>query len=173
MGYKSIVGTANKIVRFEETGDIRGDLFRKLATVLGIEDATIQQLIEEDRRKYFAEWTEWANQPVKPEIVFRAIPGVFAGHQLPEHLHTAEEMEQYACDFAIKCNKKTWLVLSRRLKIYFDENGKKSVQESAPGECNGPEMRLKNGRQSFLLGVGGGGFGITPITEPKKHGLGE
>ncbi len=33
MGYKSIVGTANKIVLFEERGDIRTDLFRKLAAV--------------------------------------------------------------------------------------------------------------------------------------------
>jgi hypothetical protein len=171
MGYKSIVGAANKIVRFEETGDVLADLFQKLAAVLGIDDATIQRLIEEDRRQYLAEWTAWANVPVEPEIVFRAIPGVFAGPPIPEHLQTTEEMEQYTQDFAKRNHKKTWLVLSRRLRIYFNENGVKSVQEAAPGECNGPWMRLGSSRKKFLFG--GGGQGITPITEPQKHGPGQ
>lgn len=166
MGYKSIVGTANKIVMFEQRGDILAAVFNKLAAVLGIDDATIQRLTEEDRRHYLVEWTTWANVPVEPEIVFRAIPGVFAGHPIPEHLKTTEEMEQYAQAFATKYHKKTWLVLSRKLRVYFDEDGTKSVQESAPGECNGPYMRLGTSRKKFLFG---GSQGITPITEPQKH----
>jgi hypothetical protein len=171
MGYKSLVGACNKIVRFEKTGDIRTAMCRKLAAVLGIDETAIQRLVEEDWREYIAEWTAWANQPVKPEIIFRAIPGVFVRHPLPEHLQTTEEMEQYTQKFAKMSNKKTWLVLSRRLMIYFNENGIKSVQEAAPGECNSPEMRV--GNKKFLFGVGSGGLGITPITEPEKHGLGK
>jgi hypothetical protein len=166
MGYKSIVGTANKIVMFEERGDILAAVFNKLAVVLGIEDETIKGLVEQDRRQYLAEWTAWANEPVEPEIVFRAIPGVFAGHPIPEHLTTTEEMEQYAQAFATKYHKKTWLVLSRKLRVYFDETGRKSVQEAAPGEINGPWMRLGSSRKTFLFG----GDGIVPITEPAKHG---
>ena len=166
MGYKSIVGTANKIVRFEETGDILAAAFAKLAAVLGIDTETIERLVELDRRAYLQAWTAWANEPVEPEIVFRAIPGVFAGHPLPAHLHTTEEMEEYTQDFAIRYHKKTWLVLSRKLRVYFDEDGTKSVQEAAPGEINGPWMRLGSSQKKFLFG----GEGITHITEPEKHG---
>ena len=43
MAYKSIVGAANKIVMFEERGDIRADLFEKLKAALGIDDATAER----------------------------------------------------------------------------------------------------------------------------------
>jgi len=135
MGYKSIAGTANKIIRFEETGDVLADLFTKLAIALGIGQPTIDGLVEEDRRKYLQEWNAWANEPVEPKIIFRAIPGVFLGHPIPEDLKTPEEMEQYAADFAKRTHAKTWLVLSRRLRIYFTEDGtKREVQEAAPGQ---------------------------------------
>ena len=165
MGYKSLHGACNKLIYFEERGDIPVDLFRKLAVALRIDDEIITGLIEQDRREYLAQWTAWANEPVEPEIVFRAIPGVFAGHPIPEHLKTTEEMEQYAQAFAIQNHKKTWLVLSRKLRVYFDEEGTKSVQEAAPAECNGPYMRLGSSKKRFLFG----GSGITPITEPEKH----
>jgi len=168
MGYKSIVGTANKIVMFEERGDILAEIFKKLATVLGIDDETIQRLNADDRRQYLAEWTVWANEPVDPEIVFRAIEGVFAGHPIPSHVKTKEEMEAYAQSFAKKHHKKTWLILSRRLRIYFDEDGtKKGVKEAAPGQCNGPWMRLNGSTKKFLFG---GSQGITPVSEPEQHG---
>jgi len=166
MGYKSLPGACNKLIYFEERGDIPVALFRNLTVALRIDDETITRLIEQDRREYLAQWTAWANEPVEPEIVFRAIPGVFAGHPIPAQLHTTEEMEQYAQEFAIRNHKKTWLVLNRRLRVFFDETGKKSVQEAAPGECNGPYMRLGSSKKRFLFG----GEGIMPITEPEKHG---
>ncbi len=169
LGYKSLPGVCNKIVMFEERGDILAAVFNKLAAVLGIDAETIERLVELDRRAYLQAWTAWANEPMEPEIVFRAIPGVFAGHPIPAHLHTTEEMEAYTQEFAAKYHKKTWLVLSRKLRVYFDEDGMKSVQESAPGEINGPWMRLGSSRKTFLFG----GDGIVPITEPQKHGPGE
>ena len=39
MGYKSVVGAANKIILFEERGDIQTELFRKLAVALEIDEA--------------------------------------------------------------------------------------------------------------------------------------
>ena len=99
------------------------------------------------------EWIAWANVPVEPEIVFRAIPGVFAGHPIPDALEKRpSEMEAYTQEFATKYHKKTWLVLSRKLRVYFDEDGTKSVQEAAPGEINGPWMRLGSSRKKFLFG---------------------
>ena len=132
MGYRSLHGACNKLIYFEERGDIPVALFRKLAVALGIDDQKIKGLVSTDRREYLAQWTAWANEPVKPEIVFRAIPGVFAGHPIPEHLTTTEEMEAYTQEFAKKYHKKTWLVISRRLRIYFDEDGsRRGAQEAA------------------------------------------
>ncbi|MGD0900756.1 MAG: hypothetical protein ABR915_23230, partial [Thermoguttaceae bacterium] len=86
MGYKSVIGAANKIVIFEERGDILADLFEKLAAVLGIDEATVQQLVEEDRREFIRRWNEWANEPIEPHLVFRAIPGVFFEQEMPPSL---------------------------------------------------------------------------------------
>lgn len=105
-----------------------------------------------------------------PHLAVRYIPGVFATCQIPPELTTTEEMEKFAQDFAKKHHKKTWLVLSRKLRVYFDEDGsRRGVQEAAPGEIAGPWMRLKGGRRKFLFG----GSGIVPITEPEKHGPGQ
>ena len=83
MGYVSIAGAANKIIRFEETGDILAELFTKLAVALGIDRPTIDRLIDEDRRQFVKQWNEWANVPVEPKITFRPIPGVFCGYRIP------------------------------------------------------------------------------------------
>jgi len=169
MGYTSLAGACNKLIMFEDRGDIHADLFVKLAAVLGVDQATIDTLIAEDRKQFLEAWEAWSNEPIEPEIIFRAIPGVFAGHQLPKHLKTTEEMEAYARDFAVKYHKKTWLVLSNKLRVYFNEEGKRSVQEAAPGECNGPWMRLGRSRKKFLLG---GSSGMEPrmVNEPERRG---
>jgi len=166
MGYKSIVGTANKIVRFEETGDILAAVFNKLAAVLGIDDATIKRLVEQDRREHLETWLAWAAVPITPHLEIRCIPGVFGECPIPDGLKTTEEMEQFAQHLAKEHHKKVWLVLNRRLRVYFDEDGsRRGVQEAAPGEIAGPWMRLKGSNRRFLFG----GAGITPITEPERH----
>jgi hypothetical protein len=167
MGYTSVVGAANKVVYFEQRGDIPAELFTKLATVLGIDNDTIEQLVEQDRREHLEAWAAWANEPITPHLAVRCIPAVFATCQIPPELTTTEEMEQFAQEFARKQQKKTWLVLSRKLRVYFDEDGsRRGAQEAAPGEIAGPWMRLKGSRKMFLFG----GSGIVPINEPEKHG---
>ena len=168
MGYKSIIGTANKIVRFEKTGDIPADLFRKLATVLGIDEPTIQRLMEEDWCEFIERWNEWANQPVKPHLVIRAIPGVFIQQPLPSGMKLPDEMEQYAVEWARERHMKVWLVISRRRSIFFDEDGvKKADQEAAPGQMNSPYMQIGGSKQKFLFG---GGLEMQPLDEPEPHG---
>jgi hypothetical protein len=63
---------------------------------------------------------------------------------------------------------KVWLVLSRRLSIFFDEDGtKRQVIEAAPGKFNGPYMHIEGSKQKFLFG---GGLEMQPLTEPEPHG---
>jgi hypothetical protein len=168
MGYKSIVGTANKIVMFEERGDIRHDLFTKLAGVLGIDEGTISELVEQDRREFVQQWNEWANQPIEPHLVFRAIPGVYFRQEIAEGVETPEAMERYAAAFAKEYQKKVWLVLSRRLTIFFGEDGgKRQVQEAVPGRCNSPYMCVGGSKRKFLFT---GAMQMRPLNEFEKHG---
>ena len=62
---------------------------------------------------------------------------------------------------------------SKRIKAIWESLYKanaivnRGAQEAAPGEIAGPWMRLKGSNRKFLFG---GSQGITPITEPEKHG---
>ena len=168
MGYKSLPGPCNKLIYFEERGDVPLHIFQKLTAVLGIDDATINRLAEQDRREHLEAWTKWANTPITPHLEVRCLPGVFGECKIPPELTTVEEMERFAQELATKHHKKVWLVLSRKLRIYFTEEGiNRGAQEAAPGEIAGPWMRLKGSNRKFLFG---GSQGITPITEPAKHG---
>jgi len=168
MGYKSLPGACNKLVQFEQEGDIPLDLFRKLAAVLEIDEATIRQLAEQDRREHLEQWTNWANEPVKPTVILRLMPAAYWSHKIPEHLKTTEELEAFTQALTKEKHMKGWLVLSRRIAVYFDENGnKKCVQEAAPGEHLGPYMQVRGSRRKFIFG---GPQGITPITTPERHG---
>ena len=153
MGYRSIVGAANKICQFEQNGNIHADLFAKLAEVLDIDTPTMERLIEEDRRATFEAWNEWANVPIRPHLVIKLIPGIFGTNEIPDAiLGDQQAMERFASGLARRAEKRIWLVLSRRLSIVFDELGHRvRVEEAAPGEPNGPYMRLKGSRKTFLF----------------------
>ncbi len=118
MGYKSLAGACNKIIYFEERGEIPATLLVKLAAVLGIDQSTIQELMEQDHRQFLEEWNRWADQPIEPYVVIRAIPGFMISKDIPPELTTHEEMEHFAADIAERFTKKVWLVLSRRTSIY-------------------------------------------------------
>lgn len=167
LGYKSIVGGANKIVRFEQTGEIDHKLLLRLAEVLGIDQATIAALIEQDRREFFDAWNEWANQPIRPHLIEKVIPAVFAKRDIPDEiLGDTEAMERYASASAKKHKKLTFLILSRRLSISFNEDGtKRFVNEARPGEPAGPYMRLAKGRTAFLFDSN---FKPRPLDTPTK-----
>jgi transcriptional regulator with XRE-family HTH domain len=55
VGYKKVSKGANRINAFEHGGSIHADLRGKLAEVLGIDHLTVERLMEEDRRQFFAE----------------------------------------------------------------------------------------------------------------------
>ena len=83
VGYQNVTKGCNKITKFEERGEIHADLLRKLADSLGIGAATIDALIDCDRREFERVWNEWADQPISPHIVIRLIPAVYRRSDLP------------------------------------------------------------------------------------------
>ena len=156
MCYRSIIGAANKICQFEQTGNLHAELFAKLAAVLDIDRPTIERLVEEDRRADFEAWNIWVSVPIRPHLVLKLIPGIFGINEIPEAiLDDQQAMELFAADLARRAQKRIWLVLSRRLSIVFDEQGNRiRVEEAAPGQANGPYTRLKGSRKKFLFDEG-------------------
>ena len=151
LGYTSLVGAANKIIRFEESGDVDYRFFKRLAGVLGIERATIAGLMEEDRRDLVAQWTEWAKQPITPHLIARLLSGYFMAHSIPQELTTLDEMESHASELAADLHQKIWLILSRRLAIYFNQGGRKrAIHEAAPGQPLEPYRLLRESGKRFI-----------------------
>jgi len=153
MGYKSIVGAANKIRRFEETGSIHAELFVKLALVLDIDQATVERIAQEDQRRFVAAWNAWADVPIRPHLVLRWIPAVYSHRDVPEKIIGDQPaMERYASALAKEIRKRVDLVISRRHSVHYDEDGSRRFEHHAqPGEVNGPFMRLKGSKKSFLF----------------------
>ena len=169
-GYQNVSKGSNRIDRFEQTGDVHPILYVKLAAALGIDAETCDRLNGEDARQARREWLEYINTPIESHIVFRAIPGVFIGKDLPEGCETIEEMEEAASDFARRSGTLMWLIVSRKLTIRFDTDGSKmSVEEATPDHPNSPSMRLKKGRTPFLFGcTDGGGLRLRPLPQAPK-----
>jgi len=171
LGYRSLVGAANKIVRFEQTGDIESRFFRQLAAALGVHKATIQRLVEEDRREFVQRWNEWANQPVRPHLIAEMLPGYYMAHYFPEGVTTPYEMEKHAAGLAEEFHQKTWLVFSRKLTVYFDEGGhRRAIQEAAPGEPTQPFRLLQRSERRSIFTTDGDDIDIRSMRWPHKRG---
>jgi hypothetical protein len=172
LGYKSLVGAANKIIRFEQTGDIHSRFFRQLAALLDVDKATIKSLVEKDRRDFLQRWSEWANQPVRPHLIAEIVPGYYMIHYFSEGVTTPEEMENHAAGLAQELRQKMWLVFSRKLSVYFNEGGRKrAVQEAAPGEPTESYRLLQQSKRWSIFTIDGDDIDIRSMRWPEKRGL--
>ena len=138
-GYRNISRGSRRIHNFEAGGSIHRPLLLKLADVLKIDRAKVEALVEEDRRQFFAEWNEWANEPIRPYVVVRMMPAIYCPHDLPEEIQSVKEAEQYTADFSKKNRLKCCLVLSRKISVWFSHDGCiENVTEAVPGQPNVP-----------------------------------
>ncbi|MCH8828042.1 MAG: helix-turn-helix transcriptional regulator [Planctomycetes bacterium] len=152
IGYKNVTKGCNKITKFEQRGEIHAGLLWKLADALSIDPTTIDKLIEQDRREFYRVWNEWADVPISPFIVIRLLPAVYKRSELPDGIVSVEEAEIIAAETARRWRKKVYLQWTRRLSIWFNEQGHETARtEATPGEINAPHMRLKGSRRGFQL----------------------
>jgi transcriptional regulator with XRE-family HTH domain len=160
LGYKNVAKGANKVIKFERDGNIKPDLFRKLAAVLEISGDDIRRCVEADK----AEWETWADEPIEPHLVAKIMPAVYSTKRIPVELQSSREaMEKFASAFARESKWLVWLVLSKRTRVWFDEKGARTgVTEDSFAESYGPYMRL--GGRKFVLGLlnGGGPTSLHP-----------
>lgn len=150
---ENILKNGNRIRQFEMTGDISQELFDKLAAVLEIDAATVEKLVEEDRREFLKKWLEWVNQPVTPYLVERLIAAVYRKMPVPSEITMMDDAERWAAAVAAEKKRKCCLVWSRRISVWFAEDGTVySRTEAVPGEPNAPWMKI--GGKRFLFGEG-------------------
>jgi len=168
LGFKSLVGCANQIIRFEERGEIRWDLFVRLAKVLGIHGETVERLMDQDRRENLEEWSKRANEPFRPFLLIKYLTGVSAELDLPdEALNNQESMEAFASSLAELRGKAVALVLSHRISVFFGDDGKKlCTHEAAPGDPPGAAMRLSGSTKLFRFNAGADGQALRPLVQP-------
>ncbi len=142
-GYINVSKGINRLKAFEQTGKIHRDLLDKLATALGIDDQTIKRLHDED----FREWEKWVDEPIKPYLVVRYVACMYAPWELPTDVRTQADAEKHASDTARKYRLQVALVWSRRLTVFFDQQGERwMVSEATPGEANTPWVQIGHTR---------------------------
>ncbi len=95
-GCLNVPKNGSRIRTFELSGHITHELFEKIATVLEIDAATIQRLVEQDRREFFQAWLQWVNEPIKPYLVIRLMAAIYSSRALPAEISTQEEAEKWA-----------------------------------------------------------------------------
>ncbi len=90
--------------------------------------------------------------PVPNYVQSMKAAAVYSSKELPEDVTTLGEAEGIAAETAREHNKKVCLVWTRRLSIWFDEQGQMTARtEASPESSNIPYMRLKGSRRSFVL----------------------
>jgi transcriptional regulator with XRE-family HTH domain len=170
IGYRNISKGANRIRAFENSGAAHPELFAKLAAALEIDQATIDQLANEDRR----DWNEWANEPIKPSLVIRLMAAIYVTRNLPTEIQNAKEAIAWAAEVAKDDRKRCCLVLSRRISFWFAADGTvEQVTEAVPGEINTPAMFLGSKTRPCLFKEVEQGIALKEIQWPKGKPLGD
>ena len=144
---RSLSHGCNRLLKFKQTGVINDQLFWRLMAVLEIDQATVNERLQED----LADWLKWANEPIRPYIVMRLMPAVYSHAELPDELQSVEDAERYASDFAKERRLRVCLVLSRRVSVYFSDDGSfQYASEAVPGGEPNQPYTLLGGRRCLM-----------------------
>jgi hypothetical protein len=95
----------------------------------------------------------WADEPIEPHLVARIMCAVYSTKRIPVDLQASREaMEQFASAFAKERKWRVGLVLSKRTRVWFNEQGQRTgVTEDSFEESFGPYMQI--GGKRFVLGL--------------------
>ena len=119
-----------------------------MALALGVNDDVMQRLAWLD----YVDWQARLNEPVPMRLIVRWLPGIYVEELVPADIFP-EAAERWASKVAIEQHRQVCLVVSRRLSIWFDENGGVVARtETQTDEPNNP-VTMIGGR---ALGLGPG-----------------
>jgi hypothetical protein len=152
-GCVNVQKNGSRIRSFELSGSIGQELFEKIAAALEIDAGTIEQLVEQDRRKFYQAWLAWVNEPIQPYLVIRLMAAIYSSRAVPPEITTREEAEKWAGAVAGEVKKQCCLVWSRRISYWFSEDGTLTKRTTArPGEPNTPWIKIGGKGPAFLFG---------------------
>jgi hypothetical protein len=159
LGYLSISKGANRIQALGSGGKIAPNLLGKLAEVLEIGPDEIHQEAFND----YENWLAWANEPVEPYMVVRLLAAVYQRIELPDDALGPEKAEAFAANIARERGLKVCLVLSRRVSVCYDVEGREYGRMRATPDlpCE-PYAVIGGKRVEFDFG----GSGLKPIDWP-------
>ena len=138
-------------------------LFDEVVAALGITPDELAPVFDEEeafRRAREAEyrrgWEAWADLPIRPFLVTKAIPGIYFSKESPPTVTTLEEAEAWAAGVMREEGfRNPWprcLIFSRRLGVWLDRDG--NVTERRPSTPDGPaHPRTRTGNKLFLFGA--------------------
>lgn len=98
-GYTNTSKGARRIVALERYGVVVDGLLDRLIDALDLDRVYFLTLVEDDRRAYEEAWERWADEPVAPELRFRALPAVWFRTSLPADISQPDAVT-YAKDRA-------------------------------------------------------------------------
>ena len=76
--------------------------------------------------------------------VIRIIPAIYMSYDLPSNINSEDEAIKFIAEIAKEKHKKCCLVLSRKEKIFFDEDGEiEGKFEAKYGDRDYPCVRVK------------------------------
>ena len=136
----------------EKSGYAWLDLLNKLVAFYNCDKTVVQQLIDQDRQERVDAWNRWADEPIVPYFVIRMMSAVYSAKSLPCTIKTLEEAEEFASARAKEIHKRCCLVWSRRLTIFYGDNGQVEERKVASlWEDNQPSMKIGGSPVDFRI----------------------
>lgn len=112
--------------------------------------------------EWLGQWNDWVNQPIKPYLVVRMKWGFYVKQDLPAEVETSDDIRSYASSVAKRLNKKLCLVMSRRISMWYEEDGTcEKFTEAQPGTPNVPTMRVSGSNKDFTFHQQGNRLTVT------------
>ena len=151
IGYTNIAKGARRLQALEREGRTVEGLLENVVRVLGLDPEHVKQLVNEDSRRFRAEWEAWCNEPVEPVLRFRPFAGLWCGESLPKGLSRSEAIA-YARSRAVE--RITYvLVWNRREEVWCYPSGETYERLMNVGEVAGPFTWLRGHRnRGFIFG---------------------
>lgn len=124
LGYKNLTKAARRIRELESTGECIAGLLEKVCGILDVPRDVIEPLLAVDERARHEDWERWVNEPITPYFVLRGFAAIYFDLPLPDELHhDFEQAKAFVASKAIHHRKRCCLVWSRRVCVYFKEDG--------------------------------------------------
>jgi len=144
IGYKNVSKGMNRIVDLERENIIIPEVLAKIVKALNLDHSYVNSLVEKDKDEDKKEFEKWLSEPIKMYYVMRIIPTIYLSYDLPSYIYSEDEAINFVAGVAKEKHKKCCIVLSRKEKIYIDEDGEIVGKiETKYGDRYNPYVRVK------------------------------